>query len=80
MSQYDIVIVGGGHAGIEAATISSLLNLKVLLVTFAKDKIGFPSCNPSIGGIGKAILFMNLMFFPVRCRYLRIEVEYILNF
>ncbi|HAF07804.1 MAG: tRNA uridine 5-carboxymethylaminomethyl modification enzyme MnmG [candidate division TA06 bacterium 32_111] len=60
MSQYDIVIVGGGHAGIEAATISSYLNLKVLLVTFKKEKIGFPSCNPSIGGIGKSHLVYEL--------------------
>jgi tRNA uridine 5-carboxymethylaminomethyl modification enzyme len=60
MSQYDIVVVGGGHAGIEAATIISHFNLKVLLITFDKNKIGFPSCNPSIGGIGKSHLVYEL--------------------
>ncbi len=60
MSHYNVIVVGGGHAGIEAATASAYFKLKVLLVTFDKNKIGFPSCNPSIGGIGKSQLVFEL--------------------
>ena len=49
----DIIIVGGGHAGIEAAYISAKKNLSVLLITGNLDLIGQMSCNPSIGGISK---------------------------
>ncbi|WXB47395.1 MAG: FAD-dependent oxidoreductase [Candidatus Shikimatogenerans sp. Tmey] len=50
---YDIIIVGGGHSGIEAANVASLLKMKVLLITININTIGQMSCNPSIGGIGK---------------------------
>ena len=52
----DIVVIGGGHAGIEAALASSRLGLKTLLITKLVDSIGALSCNPSIGGIGKGQL------------------------
>ncbi|MCX7725836.1 MAG: tRNA uridine-5-carboxymethylaminomethyl(34) synthesis enzyme MnmG, partial [Chitinispirillaceae bacterium] len=52
----DIIIVGGGHAGIEAANIISKKNLKVLLITGNLDTIGQMSCNPSIGGVSKGNL------------------------
>jgi tRNA uridine 5-carboxymethylaminomethyl modification enzyme len=51
--KFDIVVVGGGHAGIEAAYISAKRNLSVLLITSHLDLIGHMSCNPSIGGIAK---------------------------
>ena len=50
---FDIIIVGGGHAGIEAANIAAKKNLKVLLITNHLDLIGQMSCNPAIGGIAK---------------------------
>lgn len=54
--KYDVIVVGGGHAGVEAALASSRLNRKTLLFTLALDNIGMMSCNPSIGGPGKSNL------------------------
>ena len=51
--KFDIVVVGGGHSGIEAAHISAKRGLSVLLITSHLDLIGQMSCNPSIGGIAK---------------------------
>ncbi|HUI90768.1 MAG TPA: tRNA uridine-5-carboxymethylaminomethyl(34) synthesis enzyme MnmG [Chitinivibrionales bacterium] len=51
--KFDIIVIGGGHAGIEAAHISALKGLKVLLVTSHLDLIAQMSCNPAIGGIAK---------------------------
>lgn len=51
--KFDIVVIGGGHAGIEAAYIASKKQLKILLVTNHLDLIGQMSCNPAIGGIAK---------------------------
>ena len=53
---YETVVIGGGHAGTEAAFISSRLGVKTLLVTSNKSKIGEMSCNPAIGGLGKGHL------------------------
>ncbi len=53
---FDIIVVGGGHAGIEASYISSKMVKKVLLITYNINKIGEMSCNPSIGGLGKSHL------------------------
>lgn len=53
MNQYDVIVVGGGHAGVEACTVSSRMGLKTLLVTLRLDRSGYMSCNPSIGGLGK---------------------------
>ena len=53
---YDIIIVGGGHAGCEACLASSRMGLSTLLLTFNKESIGYTSCNPSIGGVGKGQL------------------------
>jgi len=51
--KYDIIIVGAGHAGVEAALISSKMGLAVLLITFNKNFTASLPCNPAIGGIGK---------------------------
>lgn len=54
--KFDVIVIGGGHAGVEASLASSRLGCKTLLLTMNLDKIGFMSCNPSIGGIGKGHL------------------------
>ena len=56
MNKFDIAIVGGGHAGIEAAVISSKMGFKTALITLDKKKIGLMSCNPAIGGLAKGQL------------------------
>jgi tRNA uridine 5-carboxymethylaminomethyl modification enzyme len=53
---YDVVVVGGGHAGIEAACASAKMGLQVALVTMEKKAIGRMSCNPAIGGTAKGHL------------------------
>lgn len=52
-NQFDVIIVGGGHAGVEAAYAAARMGSRTLLVTLNLDKIGFMPCNPAVGGIGK---------------------------
>jgi len=56
----DIVVIGGGHAGIEAAHIAARMGLATVLLTMNLDQIGQMSCNPSIGGVGKGHMVREL--------------------
>eukprot|EP00461_Guttulinopsis_vulgaris_P005086 UN05094 len=53
---FDVIIVGGGHAGCEAAAAAARSGVRVALITHRFDTIGAMSCNPSIGGVGKGTL------------------------
>ncbi|MEA3003540.1 MAG: tRNA uridine 5-carboxymethylaminomethyl modification enzyme, partial [Sphingomonadales bacterium] len=53
---FDILVVGGGHAGCEAAAAAARMGASVALVSFAREQIGAMSCNPAIGGLGKGHL------------------------
>jgi len=54
--KYDLIVVGAGHAGIEAALASAKMGLNTLLLTILVDRIGATSCNPAIGGLAKGHL------------------------
>ncbi|HEX2762756.1 MAG TPA: tRNA uridine-5-carboxymethylaminomethyl(34) synthesis enzyme MnmG [Allosphingosinicella sp.] len=52
----DVIVVGGGHSGCEAAAAAARMGASVALVTFSRDQLGVMSCNPAIGGLGKGHL------------------------
>ena len=56
MNNFDVIVIAGGHAGVEAADVASRYGVNTLLITHDKNKIGEMSCNPAIGGIGKSHL------------------------
>jgi tRNA uridine 5-carboxymethylaminomethyl modification enzyme len=56
LESFDVIVIGAGHAGIEASLAASRMGCKTLLITINLERIGAMSCNPSIGGIGKGHL------------------------
>src|SRR3981189_3432979 len=52
-NNFDVIVVGGGHAGIEAAYAAAKMGSKTLLLTLDADKVASMPCNPSVGGLGK---------------------------
>ena len=56
MKHLDVIVVGGGHAGVEAALAAARMGAAAALVTFRRDDLGVMSCNPAIGGLGKGHL------------------------
>lgn len=56
MTKFEVIVVGGGHAGVEAAAVAARMGLRTALVTMDRTRIGAMSCNPAIGGLGKGHL------------------------
>ena len=56
MKQFDVIVIGGGHAGCEAAHAAARMGVDTALITLRQDAIGVMSCNPAIGGLGKGHL------------------------
>ncbi len=54
--KFDVIVIGGGHAGIEASLSSARMGMKTLMITILAEQIGAPSCNPAIGGLAKGHL------------------------
>ena len=75
-SKFDVIVIGGGHAGTEAALASARMGQKTLLLTHNIETIGQMSCNPSIGGIGKGHLLKKLMLWAVLWQEQQMKLAY----
>ena len=53
--QYDVIVVGGGHAGCEAALAAARMGARTMMLTMNLDTVGLMSCNPAIGGLAKGV-------------------------
>ena len=62
-NSFDVIVVGGGHAGLEAAHAAARMGSKTALVTLDKNKIGLAPCNPSVGGVGKGHIVFEISAF-----------------
>ena len=71
LEKYDVLVVGGGHAGNEAAHAAAQLGSKVLLVTMNLTTIGAMSCNPAMGGVAKGQILPTI---PIHVRSTRVCV------
>src|SRR3954463_14059302 len=60
MTDFDVVVIGGGHAGTEAAHASARMGLKTALLCLVPERIGFMSCNPAMGGLAKGQLIKEI--------------------
>ena len=60
MSSWDVLVVGGGHAGCEAAASAARMGCRTALLTLNPDRIGFMSCNPAMGGLAKGQLIKEI--------------------
>src|SRR6476659_40556 len=60
MSDWDVIVIGGGHAGTEAAHASARMDQRTALVTLNPSRIGFMSCNPAMGGLAKGQLIKEI--------------------
>ena len=60
MKKYDVLIIGAGHAGVEAAIASDRIGAKTALISFKKSDLGVMSCNPAMGGLGKGHLIREI--------------------
>lgn len=60
MKKFDVIVIGAGHAGIEAALLPARMGIKTLMINLSEETIGEMSCNPAIGGVGKGQLVREL--------------------
>src|ERR1700684_412193 len=58
--KFDVVVIGGGHAGCEAAAAAARLGCETALLTLKKDRVGLMSCNPAMGGLAKGQLIREI--------------------
>mgnify|MGYP000016607897 CR=1 FL=1 len=72
---FDVIVVGAGHAGVEASLAAARMGCKVLLATINLEMLAFMPCNPSIGGSAKELLSVRLM--PLAERWVKILIKLI---